>query len=80
MKKAIEKWERGKNPVSGSSAALMYLLKTKPELADLLVKTNVKTKWHSQLEEQEQVRSFKATQLKPAYYSSRSIGAVPSLG
>lgn len=78
-KKAVEKWEQGKNHVSGSSAVLMYLLKEKPELADLIVKTNVKSGWAFDVEEQETVKGYKATDFEAnAYYRGNCNLAVAS--
>ncbi|MDY0278624.1 MAG: helix-turn-helix domain-containing protein [Acholeplasma sp.] len=36
-KKTIEKWEQGKNPVKGPSAALLYIINENPEILKLLV-------------------------------------------
>ena len=62
-KKAVEKWEQGKNPVSGSSAALLYLLKEKPELADLLLVTNVKSECPQTVDEEELADIYGATEI-----------------
>ena len=39
-KKTIEKWEQGANPIKGTSAVLIYLLNSRPELINLLIKEN----------------------------------------
>ena len=39
-KKTIEKWEQGANPIKCTSALLIYLLNSRPELINLLIKEN----------------------------------------
>ena len=36
-KKTIEKWEQGKNPVKGTAAALLYIIKEQPDVLKHLV-------------------------------------------
>ena len=48
-KKTIEKWEQGANPIKGTSAVLIYLLNSRPELINLLIKENRVNKLESNI-------------------------------
>ncbi len=40
-KKAIEKWEQGKNPIKGSSSRLIYLINENPNIIDQFMKVEL---------------------------------------
>ena len=64
-KKTIEKWEQGANPITGTAATLLFIIKSKPEVLSYIVKDSSRD--FSILE------SFNSTQKTTVKYESKFV-------